>query len=92
MFEETNSLIFCQNVTGKFKEDSILRTFGALAKPSVVAKGLNNLWRFVLSTTGTSNLFFLQRASYKFKNVARAACKKLVMIQTLNDELKLSLY
>ena len=37
-----------------------------------------------------SNLF-LQRASYKFKNIVRAACKKLVIIQTLNDELKLSL-
>ena len=35
---------------------------------------------------------FLQRASYKFKNVVRAACKKLMIIQTLNDELKLSLY
>ena len=41
--------------------------------------------------TGVSNLF-LQRASYKFENVARAAYKKLMIIQTLNDELKLSLY
>ena len=41
--------------------------------------------------TGMSNLF-LQRASYKFKNVAWAAYEKLMIIQTLNDELKLSLY
>ena len=40
---------------------------------------------------GVSKLF-LQRASYEFKNVARAAYKKLMMIQTLNDELKLSLF
>ena len=43
-------------------------------------------------TAGMSNLFFLQRVSYKFKNVVRAAYKKLMIIQTLNDELKLSLY
>ena len=41
--------------------------------------------------TGMSN-HFLQRASYKFKNVVRAACKKLMIIQTLNDKLELSLY
>ena len=44
---------------------------------------------FPPSRSGVSNLF-LQRASYKFENVVRAAYKKL--IQTLNDELKLSLY
>ena len=44
-----------------------------------------------VSKVGVSNLF-LQRANYKFKNVVRAACKKLMIIQTLNDELKLSLY
>ena len=36
-----------------------------------------------------SNLF-LQRVSYKLKNVARV--RNLMIIQTLNDELKLSLY
>ena len=41
--------------------------------------------------SGVSNLF-LQRASYKFKNVVWAAYKKLMIIQTLNDELKLSIY
>ena len=34
---------------------------------------------------------FLQRASYKLKNVVQAAHKKLMIIQTLNDEHKLSL-
>ena len=40
---------------------------------------------------GLSN-HFIQRASYKFKNIVRAAYKKLMIIQTLNDEPKLSLY
>ena len=40
---------------------------------------------------GVSNPF-LQRASYKFENVARDAYKKLVIMQTLNDKLKLSFY
>ena len=43
------------------------------------------------NSAGVSNLF-LQRVSYKFKNVVRAACKKLMIIQTLNDEFKVSLY
>ena len=46
---------------------------------------------FVGPRPGVSNLFS-QRASYKFKNVVRAAYKKLMIklmiIQTLNDELK----
>ena len=44
-----------------------------------------------ISKAGVSNLF-LQRASYKFKNVVRAAYKKLMIIQTPNDELKLYLF
>ena len=50
-----------------------------------------NVIRVDLSKIGVSNLF-LQRASYKFENVMWAACKKLMIIQTLNDELKLSFY
>ena len=33
-----------------------------------------------------------QSLSYKFKNVVRAACEKLMIIQTLNDKLELSLF
>ena len=47
--------------------------------------------KFFSQISGVSNLF-VQRASYKFKNVVRAAYKKLMIIQTLNDELKLSFY
>ena len=46
---------------------------------------------FPLRRAEVSNLLS-QRVSYKFKNAVRAAYKKLMIIQTPNDELKLSLY